>query len=144
MYLWWGMEFFDRLVRYETYLWNHLDDRLRSAGAVSLGNLMALRVARRHAGSGRVQELSDELGITVGAASKLVDRLERDGLAERSANPHDRRSSVVALTAAGDAAHDAGVAVLEAELAAHLADEDVAADTALLGRLLDRLTVVAP
>ena len=26
------MDFFDALVRYETYLWNHLDDRLVAAG----------------------------------------------------------------------------------------------------------------
>ena len=97
------MDFFDALVRYETYLWNHLDDRLVAAGGVSLANLTALRVVRRHAGSARVQELRTQLGITVGAASKLVDRLERDGLVVRTANPHDRRSSLIALTPAGDA-----------------------------------------
>ena len=119
------MDFFDALVRYETYLWNHLDDRLVAAGGVSLANLTALRVVRRHAGSARVQELRTHLGITVGAASKLVDRLERDGLVVRTANPHDRRSSLITLTPAGDAAHDAGVALVDSELAAHLAGEDV-------------------
>ena len=56
---------------------------------------------RRHSGAARVQELRTELGITVGAASKLVDRLERDGLVVRTAHPHDRRSSLVTLTAPG-------------------------------------------
>lgn len=134
------MDFFDAVVRYETYLWNHLDDHLRAAGGVSLANLTALRVVRRHAGSARVQELRTELGITVGAASKLVDRLERDGLVVRSAHPHDRRSSLVTLTPAGDVAHDAGVALVDAELAVHLAGEDVSGEAALLTRLLDRLT----
>jgi len=136
------MDFFDALVRYETYLWNHLDDRLVATGGVSLANLTALRVVRRHAGSARVQELRTELGITVGAASKLVDRLERDGLVVRTANPHDRRSSLVTLTPAGDSAHDTGVVLVDAELSAHLAGEDVTEATALLTRLLDRLTTV--
>lgn len=138
------MDFFDILVRYETYLWNHLDDRLRAAGHASLANLTALRVVHRHAGSARVQDLRTDLGITVGAASKLVDRLERDGLVVRSANPHDRRSSLIALTPAGDAAHDAGVALLDAELDAHLAGDEVAQLTSRLHGLLDRLAVVAP
>lgn len=134
------MSFFDTVVRYETYLWNHLDDRLRAAGGVSLSTLSALRVVRHHDGTGRVQDLRTDLGITVGAASKLVDRLERDGLAVRSANPDDRRSSLVTLTAAGETAHDDGLALLDAELAAHLDGTDVADADALLARLLDRLT----
>ncbi|WP_315094107.1 MarR family transcriptional regulator [uncultured Cellulomonas sp.] len=139
------MDFFDLVIRYETSLWNHLDDRLRAAGEVSLANLSALRVVRRHADTARVQELRTELGITVGAASKLVDRLERDGLVVRSAHPHDRRSSLVTLTPAGDAAHDDGVAALDSALAEHLAGEDVSAVTALLARLHARVSMaVAP
>ncbi|PVU84393.1 MarR family transcriptional regulator (plasmid) [Cellulomonas sp. WB94] len=139
------MDFFDVLVGYETYLWNHLDDRLRAGGGVSLGTLSALRVVRRHAGECRVQELRTDLGITVGAASKLVDRLERDGLAVRSAHPGDRRSSLVTLTAAGDAAHDAGVALMATTLAEHLAGETALAETTVaLARLLAKLGATLP
>jgi len=139
------MDFFDVLVRYETYLWNHLDVALREADGVSLASLSALRVVRRYEGQCRVQELRTDLGISVGAASKVVDRLEQSGLAVRSAHPHDRRSSFVTLTEAGDAAYDAGVAVLEATLAAQLADEPAAADTtAVLHRLLARLGQPTP
>lgn len=132
--------FLDVLVRYETYLWNHLDDGLQAEGGVPLGTLMALRVVRRHPESCRVQEIRVELGITVGAASKLVDRLERDGLGVRSANPSDRRSSIVALTPAGDAAHDAGLVLVERLLASHLAGEaDIAALTNRLAVLCEKL-----
>ena len=139
------MDFFDVLVRYETYLWNRLDDQLRGDGGVSLATLSALRVVRRHAGECRVQELRADLGITVGAASKLVDRLERDGLAVRTAHPGDRRSSLVILTPAGDAAHDSGVALMASTLADHL-DGEAAVDgtTVLLGRLLSRLVTAGP
>jgi DNA-binding MarR family transcriptional regulator len=135
------MDFFDDLVRYETYLWNELDDRLRAGGAPPLGTLSALRVVRRHAGTCRVQELRSELGITVGAASKLVDRLERDGLAVRTAHPTDRRSSLVTLTPAGDAAHDAGVRLTEVALADHLQGVDLDAVRSALAVLLARLTI---
>ena len=95
------MEFFDALVRYEVVLWDTVDAELRSRGEVSLATLHALRVLDRHGGGARVQDLSDDIGITVGAASKFVDRLERDGLAVRRPNPANRRSSLLALTAAG-------------------------------------------
>jgi MarR family transcriptional regulator, organic hydroperoxide resistance regulator len=49
----------------------------------------------------RVQDIADELVITVGGTSKLVDRIEASGYCRRRANPDDRRSSIVHLTAAG-------------------------------------------
>jgi DNA-binding MarR family transcriptional regulator len=116
-----AMDFFDALIRYETDLWNHVERRLRQAGATSLAVLEALRVIERHPGSARVADLQDELRITVGAASKLVDRLERDGLARRRPNPNDRRSSVLDLTAVGRERHEQGVEILEREMDDHLA-----------------------
>ena len=139
------MDFFDVLVRYETQLWNYLDHRLAEAGAVSLATLTGLRVVRRHPGTCRVQEVRTDLGITVGAASKFVDRLERDGLVVRSAHPEDRRSSLVTLTSAGDAALDAAGTVADAALADHLAGEHAVPDvTRVLEQLLTALRADAP
>jgi DNA-binding MarR family transcriptional regulator len=117
------MDFFDALVRYETSLWNHLDRRLGHAGAVSLATLTAVRVVDRYRGTCRVQELRADLGITVGAASKLVDRLERDGLALRRANPDDGRSSLIDLTPTGAEALADGVEALEDALDHQLGNE---------------------
>ena len=75
-----GMEFFDVLVRYEVDLWSVVDDGLRRRGLVSAAQLQALDELSGRAGTGRVQDVSAGIGITVGAASKLVDRMERDGL----------------------------------------------------------------
>lgn len=36
-------------------------------------------------------------GLTSGSATRLVDRLEKAGIVERLADPHDRRRSLVAL-----------------------------------------------
>jgi DNA-binding MarR family transcriptional regulator len=139
------MDFFDTLIRYETDLWNHLDRTLLADGAVSLATLEALRVVERHAGRARVHELQDDLRLTVGAASKLADRLEKAGLAVRSANPDDRRSSILSLTSEGRAEHAHGVEVLDKALTTHLADDDgeIEGLTISIQRLSGRLTTEA-
>jgi DNA-binding MarR family transcriptional regulator len=137
------MDFFYSLVRYETDLWNHLDRRLSEEGAVSLAQFEALRVIQGCGGLCRVQEVSRGLSITVGAASKLVDRLERGGFAARRPNPDDRRSAMVDLTAAGSAAHKAAERVAERALAAHVGGEDLSGLTLHLNRLHARLGAAA-
>jgi DNA-binding MarR family transcriptional regulator len=133
------MEFFDVLVRYEVALWDAVDQVLRRERQVSLAQLHALRVIDRYGGQARVQDLSRDIGITVGAASKLVDRLERDGLAVRSPNPANRRSSLIALTSQGRQGLDAARAIAVAAVDAAVADEDVRPLVAALGRLQARL-----
>ena len=99
-----------------------------------------LRVVARHHGSARVQDLSRELSITIGAASKMVDRLERDGLASRRAHPQDRRSSLVDLTDSGQRAGRTGERVARAVVADLLGDaEDLATLLAGIDRLQARL-----
>jgi DNA-binding MarR family transcriptional regulator len=48
-------------------------------------------------------ELGSDLGLTSGAATALVDRLERQGVAERYPHPSDRRRVLVRLTDQGEA-----------------------------------------
>lgn len=106
--------FFDTLVRLEMELWNEIDARLHDADGLTLARYQALHAVREHDGSARVQDVAQDLGITVGAASKLVDRLEHDGSARRAANPNDRRSSLVSLTPDGARLHDDAATTLAA------------------------------
>lgn len=92
------------LVRLEIELWNGLDANLISAASITLPQFQALETVRSYAGEARVQDISQRMTITVGATSKVVDRLERDGLARRTAHPTDRRSSIVSLTEQGASA----------------------------------------
>jgi DNA-binding MarR family transcriptional regulator len=133
------MDFFDILVRYEVKLWDAVDTALIREGQVSAAQLQALAVIHRHAGAGRVVDVSGSIGITVGAASKLVDRLERDGLIIRLPNPADRRSSLVVLTDAGAAAYDSATRVRNRTLERLLDPEATASASAALATLLDRL-----
>jgi MarR family multiple antibiotic resistance transcriptional regulator len=129
------MDAFDHLVRTETVLWNLLESRLRSRGRAGLGSLQALRVLSRHEGRGRVEDVRRALAITNGAASRLIDRMERRGLVERIPNPEDRRSSCIVLTAAGEAE----VADAEAHLGALVDDVIGEDDAAALIPLLERI-----
>ena len=136
------VDFFDMLVRYETDLWNSVDRELARRGAVGLAALQGLRVIRRRSPSCRVHEVSVELGITIGAASKVVDRLERDDLAVRMPNPDDRRSSLVVLTSEGERVCHEGEAAVASSLRDALGGEDVSALTAALASLHSRLDTV--
>ncbi|MFE9609700.1 MarR family winged helix-turn-helix transcriptional regulator [Streptomyces sp. NPDC006012] len=51
----------------------------------------------------RVQEISDRIHLSQSALSRLIARLERDGLVERGLCEEDRRGVRVALTAKGRA-----------------------------------------
>lgn len=133
------LSFFDALVRCETELWNTADAHGRAAGGPALGSLSALRIIDRYDGSARVQEVADDLIITVGAASKIVDRLVRDGLALRLPHPVDRRSSLLALTDGGAATLQAGVASLTEALRDAIGDAVDPAELASIAHVLRRL-----
>lgn len=113
-------DLFTQLVRAEIRLWNSLDNHLQARIDVTLATFQALSAIAGAAGPMRVQDISDELSITVGASSKLVDRLERDGLVRRESNPEDRRSSIVVLTETGRLAQSAAASATEAHLRALL------------------------
>ncbi|MFB4303362.1 MarR family winged helix-turn-helix transcriptional regulator [Actinomadura sp. NTSP31] len=98
--------FFADLVRCETRLYNALNDRLRARHGIVTSQFEALRYLRDHPGA-RVADLAAEFAIGIGAASKSVDRLERQGWTVRRPNPSDRRSSLLALTDAGSQLVDA-------------------------------------
>jgi DNA-binding MarR family transcriptional regulator len=113
-------DLFTELVRVEIELWNELDTQLNAEAGITLPQFQALAAIRNNGGQTRVQDISAEMSITVGASSKVVDRLERDGLAVRSANPDDRRSSLVSLSERGATALAVGDVAAEAHLRASL------------------------
>ena len=106
---------FDDLVRFETVLWGDIDDRLRRECAVSLGSVNVMMVIDGTPQC-RVYDIAQALAITVGGTSQAVDRLEAAGRCARRANPADRRSSIVELTAAGAALLGAALVVFDDEL----------------------------
>ena len=63
-----------------------------------------LRLAQADNGSMRPSDLAGALLLSRSGATRLVDRLERDGLVERRSCATDRRGNVIALTPEGEAA----------------------------------------
>jgi len=130
---------FSRLVRTQTRLWSAVDARVRAEHGVPLTQVMALRTVAATEAC-RVGDLVDTLHITVGGASKVVDRLVAAGLVSRLANERDRRSPVLEATASGQlllkAATPSIDGVLRDELAAHVSVEDLATLDRILGQLV--------
>lgn len=93
-------EVFNELIRFETELWNRIDARLRENLDLPLARFEVMQVIARRPGC-RVFDIADDLSITIGGTSKLVDRIEAAGWCRRRANPDDRRSSIIEITAAG-------------------------------------------
>lgn len=60
-----------------------------------------LMLAVQEAGNPRMGELKDKLGVTGRSITSLVDGLEDEGLLRRSADPEDRRSIRLEITAKG-------------------------------------------
>jgi len=110
---------FSDLIRLETELWNAVDARLRAECGLPMSWFDTMQVIARRPGC-RVQDIASDLAITVGGASKMVDRIEAAGYGRRRANPDDRRSSIVEVTPAGRRVQAKATKVLEDELAIRL------------------------
>jgi DNA-binding MarR family transcriptional regulator len=114
--------------------------RLGPADGLSLTALSTLRTLDKEAAH-RISDLAAREGVSQPAMTQLVTRLERDALAERCADPLDRRAVVVMITKAGrDLLHRRHVerARRLAALLSQLEPEDVTAIGAALPAL-DRL-----
>jgi MarR family transcriptional regulator, multiple antibiotic resistance protein MarR len=131
-------DLFVDLVGYETRLYNRLDERLQAAHGVTVGQFEFLRFVER--GDARtVGELAAVVGITVGAVSKGVDRIETAGWLARAPNPANRRSSLLVVTTSGRAvlrrAEPTVAAVLDELLVAPLSARGLAQFADSLRRL---------
>lgn len=60
-----------------------------------------IRLSRSPEGQLRMTDLSTQTSLTTSGVTRVVDRLERDGLVRRTACPSDRRSSYTVITKTG-------------------------------------------
>jgi MarR family transcriptional regulator, organic hydroperoxide resistance regulator len=129
---------FSELVRLETELWNAVEDRLGSDHGITLPFFEFMQIIARRPGC-RVQDIAEELSITVGGTSKIVDRIEAAGYCVRHANPSDRRSSIITLTPAGKRLLPKITATVDDELSLRLESGLSERSLAHLTRILTRL-----
>ena len=131
-------ELFHELVRFQIELWNAVDARLRAAHEMPLGWYESMQAISVHP-SCRVNDIADELVITVGGISKIVDRLETAGLCKRRPNPDDRRSSIIGLTPSGSRQLAKAATTVEDELQSRLGTAVSARSLQQFGSTLGKL-----
>jgi DNA-binding MarR family transcriptional regulator len=68
----------------------------------AVGALMALGSVRR-LGPARISDVAADLQVNLSVASRQIQALGADGYVDRVSDPHDGRSSLVALSPAGEA-----------------------------------------
>jgi DNA-binding MarR family transcriptional regulator len=135
-----GVDWATELIRLEIALWDRVDARLREAHDLPLAFFEPLHlIADAPEDSVRVGDLARGLRISVGGASKLVDRIERAGFIARQPDPDDRRASRVALTTAGKRKLTAALKTYEAEVTGILASGLSATEQRQMGDYVSRL-----
>ena len=106
---------FTALINTEMGAWNAVESALSEAGNVlTLGRFLVLRTVHDTPAC-RIQEVAASQGITLGAASRLVDRLHRDGLLHRTPCEHDRRATILTVTDQGLAHLEEACAIVDKE-----------------------------
>ncbi len=132
------------LIGLEIVLWDRINARLKANHDLSLAFFESLYfIGRSPGGSVRVGDLARALRITVGATSKLVDRVEAAGLIRRELDADDRRASRVALTEIGRQKLADANTTYTAELAAVLDTTLTADEQQQLHTLVTRLLTAA-
>lgn len=130
---------FGRLVEAQSHLGKQLGRSLeREAGIGHAWFEVLLRASRAGRGQLTLSALAQQVVLTTGGITKLVDRMADAGLVERVPCATDRRVTFVALTGKGDATLQQAAEVHARNLHDVFAGF-TAADLSRLDELLDRL-----
>ncbi|WP_328602742.1 MarR family winged helix-turn-helix transcriptional regulator [Nocardia terrae] len=78
-----------------------LEETWKRHGLSGLDMNALMRLSRSSGRKLRMTDLASQTDLSTSGVTRLVDRLERNGLVRREADPRDRRSSYAVLTAAG-------------------------------------------
>lgn len=89
------------LIEAESTLFARISATIRAAGIAADAFEVLLRLSRSPQGRLRMSELSRQLAITTGGASRMIERLERDGLVRRVPSTSDRRVVYTEVTDTG-------------------------------------------
>jgi DNA-binding MarR family transcriptional regulator len=114
-----------------------VEARLSDVG-LSLAKLAALHRLTEAGESLPLGQLAERLSCVKSNVTQLVDRLEADGLVNRTADPNDRRSRLAVLTDAGRSAYAKGSEIqtqAERELFGVLTQDESDKLHELLGKL---------
>ncbi len=120
------------LLRAYGCLAKRLDTELERAHNLPLSSYEVLSTLQASS-SGRMRmcDLADQAQLSRSGLTRLVDRLERDGLLERCSCDHDARGSYACLTSSGRArlkeARVTHLGVVRAQFLSHFSEEELRA-----------------
>ncbi|GGJ88536.1 MarR family transcriptional regulator [Pilimelia anulata] len=92
---------FGLFVEAYTGILNRLSEQLGEHGLSLVEFEVLLRLSRSDQHQLRMSDLAAQTSLSTSGVTRVVDRMERDGLLCRRACAHDRRSSYAAVTASG-------------------------------------------
>ena len=127
-------------LRAQSALIRTLDRELQAEQGLPITFFDVLAQLTQAGGRLRMSELADAVLLSRSGVTRLVDRMERDGLVKREHCPTDRRAMYATVTTAGKRAlakarpvHLRGVAE---HFARHLSDDEAKTLAAALGRMV--------
>lgn len=132
------LDLFAELVSAQIAAWNTVDNAAKTIPKMSAARLLALKMLLQAPAGLKVTDIARQQNISDSAASKLCDRLVKDGLVSRERSVQDKRIQVVVITPAGrdavTAAQETGESAAERFFAALTAEQQQQ-----LGELLKQL-----
>jgi DNA-binding MarR family transcriptional regulator len=127
------------LIEADRRLRRVFEQSLRESHGMTAVEFEALLRLGRSDGHLSMSELADQMVLSSGGVTRLIDRLQRDRLVERVQCPEDRRVQWAELTAEGRARIEAAVATHLEDLQRHFSSLISAEELPLLLRVLERL-----
>jgi DNA-binding MarR family transcriptional regulator len=132
---------FGRLFETHAMLTHILEKELEAEMGLSMASYgVLLHVGRSPHGVRPMHELVNATAFTSGGVTRLVDRMQQQGLVERRPCPADRRVQYVALTETGremlERATEIHLRGIQDHLISRLEPEEVAQLDAILAKLL--------
>jgi DNA-binding MarR family transcriptional regulator len=136
----WRLAVWRSFLRTHNHLLRQLEQQLQAHGKIAIGSYDVLvQLAEAPDNRLRMSELAEAVLLSRSGLTRLVDRLQKDGLVERQPDPEDARGMYTVLTAKGrdtlrDASrvHLAGVSEL---VLTRLADTELRQLQALMVKL---------
>jgi DNA-binding MarR family transcriptional regulator len=127
-----GLRAWQGLLRVHACLAKRLDAELERAHGLQASSFEVLdHLASAQGARMRMCDLAERARLSRSGLTRLVDRLERDGLLQRCSCDHDARGSFACLTSEGherlERARATHMAVVRQHFLAPLADEDLRA-----------------
>jgi DNA-binding MarR family transcriptional regulator len=132
------------LYRADSLLFAHLNNHLRARLGLTYFEREVLAALDRSDGRLRMAPLADQLMISRSGATRLVTKLEKDGLVVRTASPADRRATWAELTHAGREKLAATQPIVDAVVSTFFADHLTATELRDTAGALTRLADANP